>query len=267
MILGLDMVGIVEKVGRHVKQFKPGQRVWSNSLGVHGRQGSFAEYVAVDENLLYPAPANVDDVSVVAVLQSGATACLGLIRVAMLKSSEIIFINGGAGNVGSAVIQMASARGARVFTATSGQEKLEWCKSLGAELVLDYRKNDLEIRVKELAPQGVDVFWDTSRHPNFDVSVGLLAPKGRIVLMAGADARPSFPVGPFYHKECILKGFSLLRATPIELKEAAEMINLCLTQNKLKCKIAHVMPLKEAAKAHALMESQQELWGKIVLKV
>lgn len=266
-IIGRDMIGTVSKVGNSVAAFKPGQRVWSNSLGIEGRQGAFAEYAAVPESLLYPAPGGVDDKAIVSVLHAGATACIGLIREAMLKASDTIFVNGGGGNIGSAVIQLAKGRGARVFTSTSGQEKMDWCKSLGADLVLDYRKDKIEEKVQEAALDGVNVFWDTSRQPNFDLAVALLARKGQIILMAGADARSPFPVGPFYQKECSMKGFTLSRARPAELSQYADMINLCLERKQLKSKIAQVLPLSEAAKAHALIESQPEVWGKIVLTV
>lgn len=266
-ILGSDLVGVVEKTGSKVTQFKAGDRVWSNSLGFNGRQGCFAEHVVVDQDLLYPAPSNVDDINVVAALQAGTTASLGLVREAMLKASDIIFVNGGSGNVGSAVIQMAVARGAKVIASTSSPEKAAWCKSLGAELVLDYRKDNFQQGISKVAPQGVNVFWDTSRNPNFEVSVGLLAPKGKIVLMAGAEAHPSFPVGPFYHKECSMHGFMLFRANSREMRQCAEMVNLCLENKQLKSKIAKVMPLASASKAHALMDAEPDMWGRIVLTV
>lgn len=266
-IIGRDMVGTVSNLGSKVTKFKPGQRVWSNSLGIQGRQGSFAEYAAVDENLLYPVPNNVDDKTIVSVIHAGATACLGLIREAMLKASDIIFVSGGGGNIGSAVIQLAKGRGATVFTSTTGKEKLEWCKSLGADLVLDYKKDNIEERVKKAAPQGVDVFWDTSSDPNFDLAVSLMARKGRIILMSGSDAHPPFPVGPFYNKECSLRGFTINSANVNELHQCAEVINLCLEKDQIKGKIAQVLPLSEAAKAHAMMESKPEVWGKIVLTV
>lgn len=266
-IIGRDMVGVVEKVGSKVMDFKLGQRVWSNSLGAYGRQGSFAEYVVVDHDFLYHAPEEVDDKLIVSVLHSGATAALGLIREAMLKSTDMIFINGGGGNIAAAVIQLAKGRGAYVITSTSGKEKVDWCKAIGADIVLDYKEDDLIARMKEIAPDGVNVFWDTSRHPNFDVAVSLLAMKGQIILMAGSGSKPEFPVGPFYNKECSMKGFSLLSANAKELKQCADIINLCLERKQLKSKIAYVMPLSEAAKAHAMMEAPDEVWGKIVLTI
>lgn len=266
-IIGQDMVGVVSEVGSKVADFKPGQRVWTNSLGVKGRQGSFAEYVAVNADFLYHAPKNVDDKSIVAVLQSGATASLGLIREAMLKTTDTIFINGGGGSIAAAVIQLAKGRGSRVITSTSSKEKIDWCKKIGADIVLDYHKDDVEQEVKKLAPQGINVFWDTSRNPNFDLAVSILAQKGCILLMAGSGNNPPFPIGPFYRKECVMKGFNLFAATAAELRQCAEVVNLCLEKDQLKSNIAKVLPLSDAAKAHAMMEAKPEIWGKIVLTV
>lgn len=266
-IIGRDMVGIVDKIGSKVSNFKPQQRVWSNSLGLHGKQGSFAEYVAVDENLLYHAPRNVDDVTIASVLHAGATACLGLIREAMLKSTDTLFVNGGGGNIGSALIQLGKGRGARVITATSGQEKIDWCKSLGADLIIDYKEENVLNKIKQAAPNGVDVFWDTSRNPNFDLAVDMLAKKGRIILMAGSGSHPPFPVGPFYQKECSMKGFTINAATAVELQQCADIINLCLEKEQLTAKIAQKLSLSEAAKAHMMIEGKPEVWGKIILTV
>lgn len=266
IILGHDVVGTVEKVGSDVKGFKVGDRVWSCALGMQGRQGTFSEYVAVNENLLFHSPDNVDDQSIVTVIQAGVTASLGLVRVAMLKAGEVIFVNGGSGNVGAAVIQLAKARGARVIALTSDPEKMEWCKQLGAELVLDRHMN-VEEEVKKIAPQGVDVYWETSKGPNFDLAVNLLAKRGRLVLMAGSGSKPPFPVGPFYLKECVMKGFTILEATPVEFSQCAELVNLCLKRGALRGRVAEVLPVSEAAKAHELLENKKDLWGKVVLKM
>lgn len=264
-IIGGNFIGTVEEIGKKVKKFKKGDKVWSHAQGLHGRQGSFAEYVPVNEQLLFHAVDGYDDKDIVAVLQAGITAVIGLVQVAMLKATDTIFVNGGAGNIGSAIIQLAKARGATVYVSTKGKEKIEWCKNLGADLVLDYSKDDIAKEVKKAAPQGVAAFWDTSRMPNFDLAVDILAKQGRIVLMAGAEARPPFPVGPFYRKECMMKGFSVPEASVMDLQQSAELVNMALKLGALKSKIAQVLPMSEAAKAHQLLESKSEIWGKIVL--
>jgi NADPH2:quinone reductase len=266
-IIGREMVGTVSKVGAHVTEFKPGQRVWTSSLGYGGKQGSFAEYVAVDQDYLYHAPANADDKLLVSVVHTGSTAALGLIRDAQLRATDTIFVNGGGGSIGSAVIQLAKARGAYVIVSTSGQDKIDWCKSIGADIVFDYKKDNLEEKVKEMAPDGVNVYWETSRNPNFDLGINILAKRGRFILMSGSGSNPPFPVGPFYNKECTLKGLTILMASPAELRQCADLVNMCIERNLLKSKIAQVLPMSEAAKAHAMMEARPEIWGKIVLTV
>jgi NADPH2:quinone reductase len=264
-ILGSDMVGTIEKVGSSVQGFAVGERVWTSSAGVNSPQGTFAESIAINADYVYRVPDNVEDLALVAVIQSATTACLGLLRVAQLRVNDILFVNGAGGNVGSAIIQIAKARGSKVIAATSSQEKLDWCKRLGADLVLDYKKNNFEEKVKEFAPEGATVFWDTSRHPDFNLSTSLLAHRGRIVLMAGADARPEFPVGPFYRKELSMGSFMLKYASALELRQCADLINLSLERGLLKGKVAEVLPLSQAAKSHEIMESNPDLWGKIVL--
>lgn len=265
-IVGHDVVGVVEKTGKNVTLFKPGQRVWSITLGANGLQGTCSEYVVGPAVHFFPVPDGVDDVEMIAAAQAGVTACLGLIKVAELKSNEVIFINGGSGSVGSAVIQLSALRGCRVFASATGEEKMEWCKNCGAELVVDYKKNDIEKKVRELSPKGVDVFWDTSPSPHFELSVALLAFRGRIVLMSGSGSAPPFPVGPFYAKEGTMKGFALFNTNPSDLRNYADIVNRCILEKCLKIKIAEVLPLSETGKAHALLESQPNLWGKIILK-
>lgn len=264
-VIGSDMVGIVEKMGPDARGFAVGDKVWTSSAGINSLQGAFSELVAIDSAYLYHAPKKIDDLALVSVIQSATTACLGLLRVAELKSSDVLFVNGAGGNVGSAIIQIAKARGCRVIAATSGQEKIDWCKKLRADLVLDYKKNDFEQKVKAFAPDGVTIFWDTSRHPDFHVSVPLMAHRGRIILMAGADAHPELPVGQFYRKELRLEGFSLGYATALELRQCADLINASLDMGLLQSKIFEVMPMSQAAKAHTIMETTPEMWGKIVL--
>ena len=88
-----------------------------------------------------------------------------------------------------------------------------------------------------LAPQGVNVYWETLREPNLEQIVPLLAFRGRLIVMAGRDAKPVFPIGPFYVKDCSLFGFAMFNATPEEQRAAAEDINRWLAEGKLKPRI------------------------------
>ncbi len=270
-IVGCDLAGVVEAAGPQARRFRPGQRVWGSNQGLMGRQGTFAEYAAVDEDLLYPAPDGVSDEQLAATALVGITAHLGLFRDAELRSGETLFVNGGTGGVGSTVVQMAKAVGARVITTAGTDEKVAECRAIGADVAINYRTADVDAAIREAAPGGVNVWWETLREPNFDRTVALLAPRGRMIIMAGRDARPPFPVGPFYVKGCSLYGFAMFNATPDEQRTCAEDINRWLSEGKLRPKIDRVLPLSQTAAAHKLQEENTigkagTLAGKIVLK-
>jgi NADPH2:quinone reductase len=270
-VVGCDLAGVVEKIGPQAKRFKRGDRVWGSNQGLLGRQGTFAEFAAVDEDWLYPTPSGVSDETAAATALVGITAHLGLVRDAKLKAGETLFVNGGTGGVGSMVVQMSKAIGARVITTAGSEDKVKKARDLGADAAINYKTEDVAARVKEFAPQGVNVWWETLREPNFDQTVPLLAPRGRMILMAGRDARPTFPVGPFYVKGCSLHGFAMFNATPDEQRAAADDINRWLSQGKLKPCIDRIMPLDQAAAAHRLQEENTigkagTLAGKIVIR-
>jgi NADPH2:quinone reductase len=270
-IIGCDLAGVVEAVGPEAKRFKPGDRVWGSNQGLQGRQGTFAEYCAVDEGWLYPTPDGVTDEMAAAVSLVGITAHLGLVREAKLKAGETLFVNGGTGGVGSMVVQMAKAMGARVITTAGSEDKLAACRELGANLAINYKTQNVDAAIKAFAPHGVNVWWESLRDPNFERTVALMAPRGRIIVMAGRDAKPVFPVGPFYVKGLSLHGFAMFNATQEEQRAASVDINRWLAEGKLKARIDRIFPLAEAAVAHRLQEDStigrsSALAGKIVLK-
>jgi NADPH2:quinone reductase len=270
-ILGRDLAGTVVEAGPSVRAFKVGDRVWGTGQGTEGRPGTFAEFVAVDERWLHPTPEGVADNDIVALSLVGITAQLGLVRNVNLKAGEILFVNGGSGGVGSCVVQMAKILGARVIATGGSAEKVEICRRLGADLAINYKTEDVNAAIKSFAPEGVNVWWETLREPDFERTISHLAMRGRMVVMAGRDARPTFPVGPFYVKDCSLSGFAMFNATSREQRSAANAINRWVTEGKLKARIDRVLPLSEAAAAHRLQEEStvkktSVLAGKIVLK-
>lgn len=269
-VVGCDLAGSVVEVGAGVKQFKPGDRVWGSNQGLLGRQGTFSELCAVDAQWLYPTPQGVSDTDAAAAALVAITAHLGLFREAQLKAGQTIFVRGGTGGVGSMVVQMAKAVGAKVIATAGGPKKVEQCQRLGADHVLDYTRGDLQSRVLELAPQGVNVFWETLREPDLDFVVSALAERGRMIIMAGRDARPEFPLGPFYVKGCSLHGFAMFKATAAEQASCASDINHWLASGRLKPLIDRKLPLSQTAEAHRLQEAhtvakQSSLTGKLVL--
>ncbi len=270
-VIGCDLAGQVAAVGPRASRFKVGDRVWGTNQGLVGRQGTFAEFRAVDECWLYPTPSNVEDEAAAAIALVGVTAHLGLFREARLKSGENIFVQGGSGGVGSIVVQIAKLAGARVFATCGSDEKAAACRDLGADVVVNYKTQNIAEEAARFAPKGFQVFWETQREPDFETIVTYMAERGRIILMAGRDARPAFPVGPFYVKECSLHGFVMFKASPAELQTCADDINRWMAEGKLSANISQVLPLSEAAAAHRLqeqntLEKADTLAGKIVLK-
>src|SRR5208337_2475879 len=107
------------------KRFKAGDRVWGSNQGLMGRQGTFAQYAAVEEQWLYNLPEEVSFEDAAAIALVGITAHLGLFREANLKMAEKVFVHGGSGGVGSCVVQMARAVGARVMTTAGNDDKVQ----------------------------------------------------------------------------------------------------------------------------------------------
>ena len=270
-ILGRDLAGTVKEVGAGVKNFKVGDRVWATNQGMDGRPGTFSELAAVDERWLHPTPATVSDPDMAALSLVAVTAHIGLVHYGNVKPGDVLFVNGGSGGVGSSVVQMAKILGARVITTAGNAAKAAVCRELGADLVLNYQTEDVDAAIRQFAPQGVNVWWETLREPNFERTIPLLALRGRMIVMAGRDARPTFPVGPFYVKDCSLHGFAMFNASAREQRQAANAINRWLAEGKLKARIDRVLPLAQTAEAHRLQEASTiqksgVLAGKIVLK-
>ncbi|RIK74610.1 MAG: quinone oxidoreductase [Planctomycetota bacterium] len=271
-VLGSDLAGVVRAVGPDASRFHVGDRVWGANQGVLGRQGTFSQLAAVEERWLYPTPERVSDEQAAAMALVGITAHLGLVDEAELDAGETVIVNGGSGAVGSTVIQMARALGAHVIATTSGADKVEYCRSLGADHVLDHEVDDVPQRVAQIAPEGAHIWWETSRKPHLDTAVACLGRRGRIVLMAGRNARAELPVGPFYSKCLRMLGFVMFHSAPESQRRAAERINRWMASGALAAKIDRVATLEETAELHRLQEANtidvaNVIRGKLVVKL
>ena len=271
-IVGCDLAGTVEAVGPDVTQFKVGDRVWGSNQSLFGRTGTFAEYAAVGEEWLYPTPDGMSDEVAAAGALVGLTAHLGLFLHAGLQPSETVFVNGGTGGVGAAVVQLAKSAGAKVIATVGSDDKKARCEGLGADCVINYHDEDIDEQIGEFAAEsgGLHVWFETQRDPNLERVVSIMSPRGRIVLMAGRTARPEFPVGPFYVKDLRVIGFAMFNASPDEQRDSAEVINAAFEQGGWNPVIGRTFPLSEAAAAHQLQEDNTlnrsgTLGGKIVL--
>jgi NADPH2:quinone reductase len=270
-VVGCDLAGVVESVGPGAKLFKPGNRVWGSNQGLLGRQGTFAEYAAVQEDWLYPTPEGVTDVQAAAAALTGITAHLALFQRAKLRPGEVVFVNGGTGGVGSMVVQMTKAVGAEVITTVGSPEKAELCRGWGADAVFNYKTQDVDAGIRQYTQgKGVDVWVETQREPDFVRAVELMAPRGRMVVMAGRHARPVFPVGPFYVKDLSLHGFAMFNAALDEQRSCAREISRWLADGKLRPPVGRTFSLAETAAAHRFLEENTlhkagTLVGKVVL--
>ena len=271
-IIACDLAGTVAEVGPGASRFKPGDRVWGSNQGLMGRQGAAAEYAAVDEDWLYPTPVKLSESEAAAMALVGITAHLGLFQYGRLQSGETVYIPGGSGGVGSMVVQMAKAAGARVATSAGSDAKVMLCQELGADLALNYKTDDIPARLREFAPDGIDVWYETQREPDLEVAVPLLRKRGRMILVAGRTAKPILPLGAFYPRNCALLGFAMFNATPDEQRRAADGINVWAGAGKLKALIGRTYSLADAAKAEKDLEDNTThgagtLHGKIVIKI
>jgi NADPH2:quinone reductase len=272
-ITGSDLAGTVDAVGPGVTRFKVGDRVWASNQGMLGRQGTFAEYCCLSEDYAYPTPDGVHDKSACALALVGITAHLGLFYRVNLAQGETVFVNGGTGGVGSAVVQMAKAAGASAICTVGSAEKAVVARDLGADAVINYKTDDVVAKVHEVTDgRGVDVYFETQPPSDFEKIVECTAPFGRIVIMAGRAARPVFPNGPFYVKGLSLYGFAMFNAPPALQRQCADDINRWLVEGKLRPLIGRVFPLDEAAAAHRMQDENTlgkagTLSGKILIDV
>lgn len=272
LVLGRDLVGEVAAPG--TSGLAPGTRVWSNSLGYGGRQGASAELACVPADRLYRLPDGVDPLVAVAVLHPAATAYTGLVHHARMRSGETLFVAGGNGAVGTCLIRMAKDLGVRVIAAARGPRNTEYCAKVGADEVIDSTAADPIAALRGPAPQGVDVYCDTTGRGSVGSAVDALADRGRVLVMAGLASAPgedSLDVGRLYVHDRSVVGFAISLATTTELAEAAAWINWRLPRDGLRLDTT-VLPLAQAREAHEDLEAAargeaRRYRGRVLLRV
>ncbi|WP_338482966.1 zinc-binding dehydrogenase [Streptomyces sp. SCSIO 75703] len=263
-VVGRDLVGEVAATGSGAVGFRPGDRVWCNSLGHAGRQGACAEYATVPADRLYAAPPDLDPEHLVAAAHPAASAWLALFRHGRLTAGETVYVGGGAGNVGGAAVALAASAGARVI-ATARAEDAAAVRALGAAEVLDHRAPGLGERLRAALPDGCDVHLDTSGRADPADAVDLLAPRGRLVAMVGlGGAAAPLPLGRLYTKDASIVGFALSNATTDDLARAARQVVRLLRGTPWRPRVADRLPLSMTARAHRRLEDG-EVKGRLIL--
>jgi NADPH:quinone reductase-like Zn-dependent oxidoreductase len=186
LILGNDLAGVVVRVGSKVRRFKPGDEVYARPD--EERIGAFAESIAIKEGAVAIKPATLSMEEAASIPLVGLTAWQALIESANLKTGQKVLIHAGSGGVGTVAIQLAKHLGATVATTTS-TSNLDWVKRLGADIVIDYRKDDFETIL-----QDYDVVLDTLGGEVLEKSLRVLKPGGKLISISG-------PPDPDFAKE------------------------------------------------------------------
>ena len=180
-ILGADLAGQVEAIGRNVRQFKPGDEVFGDIFGTGS--GSLAEYVCAHENVLVSKPARISFEAAAAVPLAGVTALQGLRDKGRIQPGQRVLVNGASGGVGTFAVQIAKSFGAEV-TAVCSTGKIDMVRSLGADHVIDYTREDFTKN-----GQSYDlIFAANGFHPISDYKRAL-SPKGIYVMAGGSMAQ------------------------------------------------------------------------------
>lgn len=264
---GLEIAGEVVAVGAGVERWHPGDRVVALTHG-----GAYAEYCRANAAHCLPWPANLSAEEAASLPETCFTVQHNLFGRARLAAGETCLIHGGSSGIGATAIQLAKAAGARVLTTVGNADKERFCAELGADVVINYKASDwLEAVLAATGKRGVDVVLDMVAGPYVDKNLKALAPDGRYAMIAfllGAKAEVNF--GHVLSKRLTLTG-STLRPQSVAQKAAIardveSQIWPLVLAGRYRPSLFRVFPLREAAAAHALMESSQHM-GKIVLAV
>lgn len=180
-ILGADISGVVESVGKHVRRFDSGDQVYGD-LSTSG-WGGFAEYAVAPKDVIALKPANLNNEEAAAVPQAGMVALQGLRDAGELKAGESVLINGASGGIGTFAVQIAKAMGAEV-TAVCSTKNLEFVRSIGADHVIDYTREDFANGGRQF-----DLILDISASRSMEDCECALTPTGLYVLAGGDISR------------------------------------------------------------------------------
>ncbi|GLV64341.1 oxidoreductase [Bacillus mycoides] len=245
IILGLDVAGVIEEVGEDVDHFKIGDKVFTKPENIG--KGSYAEYITVKSDLVAYMPNNISFEEAASIPLAGLTAWKSLVDYALIKENDRVLIHAGAGGVGSFAIQIAKSFGAFVATTASSKNE-EFLKSLGADLIIDYKKDKFEELLSDY-----DIVLDTIGGEVQEKSFQIIKPSGVLV---------SIVHEPVHEVQGIKSGFLWLKPSGKQLYELSGLIQA----EKIKPIISKVVPFNEKGirEAHILSESQHTR-GKIVI--
>lgn len=272
LILGNDVAGVVVQVGARVRKFKPGDEVYARPD--KDRIGTFAEFIAIHEDDLAAKPKNLTMEEAASVPLVGLTPWQALIEIAALRKGQKVFIHAGSGGVGTFAIQLAKHLGATVATTTSAAN-IDLVTSLGADIVIDYRKEDFETVLHDY-----DVVLNSLDNATLRKSLRVLKPGGKLISISGppdpAFARESdttwilrpvmrvlsHQIRTAAKRRGISYSFLFMRASGAQLRDITSLIESEIIQPVMDC----VFPFESTNEALAHVEKGRTK-GKVVIKV
>ncbi|WP_229598755.1 NADP-dependent oxidoreductase [Runella limosa] len=271
-VLGHDVAGIVTKVGPKANKFKVGDEVYARPADFH--IGTFAEYIAVDERDLAPKPKNLTMEEAASIPLVGLTAWQALVEKMNIQKGQNIFIQAGSGGVGTFAIQLAKHLGAFVATTTSAANS-DLVKSLGADVVIDYKTQDFETILSDY-----DFVLNSQDTKTLEKSLNILKPNGKVVSISGPpDVEFANEVGLSWFVKIIMRllsfgikekvkklhlnyNFLFMRAEGKQLNEITALIEA----GKIRPIVDKIFPFEQTNEALAYVESGRAK-GKVVIKV
>ena len=256
---GFEVAGTIVAVGADVDNGRVGQRVVASTLG-----GGYAEFAAVTAVAALPIPESLDDQTAAALLVQGSTA-LGIINVARIESGDTVLVEAAAGGVGTLLLQLAKASGARVIAVAGGEHKLTVAEKAGADVAIDYTATDWPDRVREAGGGDIQVVLDTVGGAMSGQALQLLAPiTGRMVLCGTTAGAPLIDAFDVLRRNVTIIGYSSAVLPPEDRGvRAARAIELG-ARGDLQPVIGSVLPLEQAAEAHRALENRETV-GKVIL--
>lgn len=263
-IPGAECAGVVAAVGSGVSRFKPGDKVIS--MGAHG---AFCSKIAADQNAVFPMPEGLSFEQAAGVAITYFTSYHALRQRADIQPGETLLVLGAAGGVGITAVELGKLFGARVIAAASSDEKLDVCRQMGADEVINYSRESLKDRVKELTGgRGVDVVYDPVGGDFSEQALRSMAWKGRFLVIGFASGPiPKVPLNLALLKGCAIVGVFwgrfMAEEPEVNRQNIHELWEL-FAQGKLKPVVTDLFPLEDYEAAYACM-MERRARGKVIL--
>jgi NADPH2:quinone reductase len=261
---GMELAGIVKEVGPAVRGAKTGDRVVASP----GR-GGFAQECLVPADRLSPLPSGMDFETGSAFVLTYCTSLHGLRDCGHLEPGETLVVLGAAGGTGTSAIEIGKAMGAKVIAAASSEEKLAFCKELGADQTIDYEKSDLRQRILDLTGgKGADVVYDPVGGAHTEAALRATAWRGRLLVIGFASGTiPAVKLNLALLKERSLVGVYFgdwTQHDPQGHRRNLEQLGAWFAQGKIKPAVTERVSLDEAPAAMARL-LQRKIKGKVVV--